>query len=113
MDYDGEEGLPAARWVSFYLPLSALSAAYPIGAYPFGPMDRVSEWKPAVDSFLTQLAQWIHTKMRFDLALIGFEVDASGVSSETIRTHGIPKERDNGILWNDGVELEWHPATRP
>ena len=25
----------------------------------------------------------------------------------------LEKERDAGILWNDGVELKWDPATRP
>ena len=28
MDYAGEERLPAAQWISFYLPLGALAAAY-------------------------------------------------------------------------------------
>jgi len=113
MDYTGEEGSPAAHWVSFYLPLGALSAAYPVGAYPFGPMDNVSEWKTAVDSFLRHVARWIHSRVPFDLALVGFEVEASGISPETLRAKGIPNERDAGILWHDGIELEWHPATRP
>jgi hypothetical protein len=113
MDYGGEMGSPSARSINFYLPLDALSASYPVGAYPFGPMDKVSEWKTAVDSFLTQLARWVHGKVPFDLALVGFEIEASDISPEAIRANGIPRERGNGILWNDGVELKWHPATRP
>ena len=85
MDYAGEERLPAAQWISFYLPLGALAAAYSVGAYPFGPMDEVSEWKTAVDSFLTQLARWSHRKAPFDLALVGFEIGSSTISPETIR----------------------------
>jgi hypothetical protein len=113
MDYPGEEGAQAAHWVSFYMPLGALSLAYPIGAYPFGPMDKVSEWKTPVDSFLTQAAMQTYSKVPFDFALVGFEVDVSAVSPQTIRERGIPAERSDGILWNEGSELKWHPATRP
>jgi hypothetical protein len=113
MDYAGEDELSAAYWISFYLPLGALSAVYAVGAYPFGPMDKVSEWKAAVDSFLTQLARWTQRKAPFDLALVGFEIGSSAISPETIRANGIPTERDDGILWNDGVDLTWHSATRP
>jgi len=113
MNYSGEKELQAAHWVSFYLPLGALADVYPIGAYPFGPMDRVSEWKPAVDSFLIQIARWTHTKVPISFALIGFEVNAAAVSPQTIRARGIPNERDEGILWNDGADLKWYPATRP
>jgi hypothetical protein len=112
-DYPGEGELPPAHGIGLYLPLCALSTAYPVGAYPFGPMDSVSEWKTEVDSYLTQLARWIYGRVLFDFALVGFEVDTSTVSPETIRANGMPKERDPGILWNDGVELQWCPATRP
>jgi len=113
MDYDGEDRLQPAHWVSFYLPLGALSAVYPVGEYPLGPMDRVSEWKTPVDSFLTQIAKWTHRRVPFEFALIGFEVDVSATSRQAIRSSGIPEERMDGILWSDGGELNWYPATRP
>ena len=113
MDYSGEEGSTAAHWVSFYLPLGGLSVHYPVGAYPFGPMTRASEWKPMVDAFLIQVARWIHRKVSINFALVGFEVDKTAASPETFRANGIPQDRGEGILWKDGTDLKWYAATRP
>ena len=66
-----------------------------------------------VDSFLVQIANWIHTRSPIGLALVGFEVNVSAVSPETIRATGIPNERNESILWDDGSELRWYPATKP
>lgn len=112
-DYPGEEEYPPSYYIGFYLTMCALSSAYPVGAYPFGPMDNVSEWKTQVDSFLVEVGTWIHRKAPFDLALVGFEVDVSTTPPEIIRANGIPEERHAGILWDDGVGLKWYPATRP
>jgi hypothetical protein len=64
-------------------------------------MDKVSEWKAQVDSFLTEVARWVNGKISLAFALVGFEVDTA-LSPEAIRANGIPKQRDAGILWNDG-----------
>ena len=113
MDCAGEVDSPPAHWISFGMTMCALSTAYPVGAYPFGPMSEVPAWKTQVDSFLTGVARWVHSNMPIEFALVGFEVDTASVSPEGIRANGIPKEQDAGILWNDGVELKWYPATRP
>jgi len=113
MDYPGEEGYNAARRISFYLPLGALGEKFPVGAYPFGPMDRVSAWKADVDSLLVEIAKWVHAKSVIRLALVGFELNVAAVAPATIQANGIPKERDEGILWDDGSGLKWYPATRP
>ena len=113
MDYAGEADSPPAHWISFGMTMCALSMAYPVGAYPFGPMNKVSEWKPQVDSFLTEVARWIRGKMPFEFGLVGFGINTATVSPEAIRANGIPNERDFGILWDDGIELKWYPATRP
>jgi hypothetical protein len=112
MDYEGEPDSPPAHWISFEMTMSALSIAYPVGTYPFGPMHKVSEWKTQVDLLLKDIASWVHRKMPLEFALVGFEVETATVSPEAIRANGIPKERDAGILWNDGVGLRWYPATR-
>jgi hypothetical protein len=112
-DYPGEEDWAPSYYICFYLTMCALSRAFPVGAYPFGPMDNVSEWKTQVDSFLVEIATWIHRTAPFDLALVGFEVDVSTTPPETIRAKGIPEKRDAGILWSDSVGLKWYPATRP
>ena len=112
-DYPEEEGSNASHWTSFYLPLGALSETFPVGAYPFGPMDRVSEWKAHVDSLLVDIANWVHARSPIRFGLVGFEVNVADVSPETIQADGIPKERSEGILWDDGGGLKWYPATRP
>jgi hypothetical protein len=101
------------KWVGFYLPLGAVANAYPIGAYPFGSMDKVPEWKPVLDSFLADIAKWINEKVPISIAAVGFEIDVSELSPERIKSYGIPQERNEGILWNDGREFQWYPATRP
>jgi hypothetical protein len=113
MDYPGEDGMEAAHWVSFYLPLVALSKAYKLGAYPFGPMENVSDWKIPVESFLAELGRWIFAKTPFAFALIGFEVRPDRVILEKMNEGNIPDERDDGILWNNAGVLNWYPATRP
>jgi hypothetical protein len=113
MDYAGEEELELAHWVCFYLPLGSLSKAYRVGAYPFGSMEYVSEWKAPVNLFLFQLAAWIFSRIPFEFGLVGFEVNPSAIPLHAIGANGIPEQRDDGILWNDGGCLKWYPATRP
>src|SRR5215469_8380967 len=113
MDYAGEADSPAEYWASFYLPMVALSTAYRVGAYPFGPMDSVSEWKAHVDSLLVEIANWVHARSLIRLALVGFEVNVAAITPVSIQANGIPKERDEGILWDGGSGLKWYPATRP
>jgi len=109
----GRKDVTRAHWISFYLPLGALGEKFPVGAYPFGPMDRVSAWKAGVDSLFVEIAKWVHAKSVIRLALVGFELNVAAVAPATIHANGIPKERDEGILWDDGSGLKWYPATRP
>jgi hypothetical protein len=76
-------------------------------------MDEVSQWKTQVDSFLAEVARWVHDKIPLEFGLVGFEVDCATVLPEAIRATGIPAERDAGILWNNGLELKFFPSTRP
>jgi hypothetical protein len=101
------------HWVVFYLPLGALADAYPLGAYPFAPLGELSKWKPAVDSFLGDIARWINGSVPIRLGIVGFEVNVSDLSPESFGLNSIPKQRNEGILWNNGADLEWYPATRP
>jgi hypothetical protein len=108
----GGEGIEPAQWVGFYLPLGALSTAYDVGAYPFGPTENVASWKVAVESFLAELGRWIFAKTSFEFALIGFEVAPRAALLKRIRVGDIPEDRLHGILWNDRGLLNWYPATR-
>jgi hypothetical protein len=62
----GEGTSPPAYWVSFYFPLGALSQIFSVGAYPFGSMNGVPDWRLAIDAFLRTLAEWIFQKVPFD-----------------------------------------------
>jgi hypothetical protein len=66
-----------------------------------------------VDSFLTEIARWTQRKVPFAFALVGFEIDPSAISRQAIRSGSFPKERRDGILWNDSGKLKWYPATLP
>lgn len=112
MNYAGEDGSPPAYRVGFYFPLGALSEIFPVGAYPFGAMSSVPEWRIPIDEFLRSLAEWIFRRVPFDFAIIGFEIGGN-VTPEKIRADGIPHERPNGILWNEEGELKWFGPNRP
>jgi hypothetical protein len=58
--------------MSFYLPLGALSERFPVGAYPFGPMDGEAEWKAQVYSLLVEIAEWVHSRSLVRTAVVGF-----------------------------------------
>lgn len=105
--------MPPSHWVGFYLPLGALSSAYKLGAYPFGSMENVSDWKTPVESFLADLGRWIFAKRPFTFALIGFEVRPDVLVLERMNEGNIPDDRADGILWNNAGVLNWYPATRP
>jgi len=112
MAYAGEAGSPPAHWVSFYLPLGALSQIYDVGAYPFGPTSGVPEWRIPIDEFLRSLAGWTFQRAEFDFGVIGFEIGGE-ITPEKIRKHGIPDERPDGVLWNEGGELKWFGPNLP
>jgi len=76
-------------------------------------MNSVSEWKAHVDSLLVEIANWVHARSLIRLALVGFEVNVAAITPVSIQANGIPKERDEGILWDGGSGLKWYPATRP
>ncbi|HXR38823.1 MAG TPA: hypothetical protein VN776_07005 [Terracidiphilus sp.] len=112
MDYSGESDSSSAHWVGFYIPLGALSHIYAVGAYPFGPMNGVPEWRMPIDEFLRALADWTFQRVQFDLGTIGFEIGGE-VTAEEIRANGVPNQRPNGILWNEDCTLKWFGPNLP
>jgi hypothetical protein len=107
----GEDDLPPFHWAGLYLPLCSLSQSFDIGAYPFGPMTGVPQWRAEVDEFLFSVAQWVFERVPFDFGMIGFEIDGS-VTPEGILDGGIPSERPDGILCNENGVLHWHSPNR-
>ena len=95
-----------------FTPMGALSPAYPVGAYPFGRMDAVFQWKRELDEWLHGIGNFVYERAPFVLGLVGFEIDTR-ISAKSLEAHGIPDERFAGILWPRGKKLEWYPPTSP
>jgi hypothetical protein len=108
---DEEDGPVVRDLFSLYVPLGSASRAYPVGAYPFSDIDRAAEWRVPLDRWLVDLGRFVYERVRFQLALIGFEVDFPNVSAATIQRNGLPAERYDGFLWRVGDQLEWYPPT--
>jgi hypothetical protein len=66
-----------------------------------------------MEFFPGTLAKWVFARVPFGFALIGFEATPSPKLLQSIRAGAIPRDRDEGILWNDAGTLMWYPATPP
>jgi hypothetical protein len=109
-----EDEPPQHHAVAMFIPMSALSAAYPVGPYPFGPMEKVFQWKSELDDWLAEIGEFVYERAPFALGLVGFEVNTmEAISVESLVASGIPDQRFDGILWPRGTKLEWYPATKP
>ena len=114
LDGDQDEPLPQHNGLALFLPMSALSRAYPVDAYPFGPMQGALEWKNELDAWLVEIGKFVYERARFDQGLVGFEVNTvEEVTIEDILALGIPEKRLYGILWPQDGNLQWHPPTTP
>ena len=102
---------PSCDFVAFYLPLGSIATAYPIGGYPFTDTKQAGAWRTVLDNWLVELGHFVYKQTRFELALVGFEVDFPTVSSTVVRRNGIPSERYDGYLWPVDSRLEWYPPT--
>src|SRR5215468_6683065 len=71
----GESKKPVRDLLSFYAPLASLAKAYDLGAYPFADGERAAKWRPQVDRWLVELGRFVFESVKFDLALVGWEVD--------------------------------------
>ena len=112
-DSEGDREMSAIHSLSFAVELGALATAYPVGAYPFGSMADVADWKTDVDSFFVALASHAHRIAPFSFALVGFEVMPVALAELTISGGAVPAEHDHGLLVDTGAGLRWYPATRP
>jgi hypothetical protein len=109
---EAEDRLPPFHWAALFLPLCSLSQAFDVGAYPFETTTNIPAWRAEVDEFLCSVARSVFEKVPFDFGIVGFEIDGS-ITQEGILSHGMPSERPDGILWNQGGKLHWHSPNRP
>jgi hypothetical protein len=98
-------------WLEFYLPLASLERIYPIEGYPFKEGADYHDWQRKLDPWLTGIAKHVFQEIPFLIALIGFEVEITRISSETVLSAGVPKVRSEGILLPKDKALEWYPPT--
>ena len=105
MDFENE-----GCWISFYLPLGSLANVYNIGSYPFkAEKQDVSKWMIEINNWFVNIAREIHPIAKFDLGIIGFEVDYFEVKKQVEK--GLPNERWDGLLLTKDKQLEWFPPT--
>ena len=105
----GEDGNPLANFLGFYVPLASLGTVYEVGAYPFADAEQARVWVDELNSWLADLGKSVYSRINFEGALIGFEVDFTAAGA--IRGEGIPAERYEGYLWPVSGRLEWYPPT--
>ena len=97
-------------WITFYLPLGSLAHIYNIGSYPFkSEKQDISGWMIEVNDWLVKIARQIHPIAKFELGVIGFEVDYFEVKRQLEK--GLPDERWDGLLIAKDELLEWLPPT--
>ncbi len=97
-------------WITFYLPLGSLANSYNIDSYPFkAEKQGVSSWMIEVNNWLVNIARLIHPVAKFELGIIGFEVDYFEVKKQLEK--GLPNERWDGVLIAKDKVLEWLPPT--
>ncbi len=100
-----------ADWLSFYLPLGALTRTDPaIGGYPFGDDsgERALIWRRPIDDWLAEVAAHVFEEVPFRLGLVGME--AMGEIDRVDLADGVPERRHDGILIPTGSALNYHPA---
>ncbi|MBI9051154.1 MAG: hypothetical protein JEZ00_17155 [Anaerolineaceae bacterium] len=96
-----EEGFD---WVNIYLPMVALSEAYPVGGYPFDKTKSSKNWQKSVDEWLAVMGKLVFANVPYSLGLIGYEVSGETDSKE-IAEHGIPEVRYITYLHSTGEDL--------
>jgi hypothetical protein len=98
-------------WLGFYLPMGALEAGYPVGAYPYEESAASREWREPLEHWMADIGQSVFGVARFRLGLIGFEVSGSE-RVEDLAASGVPAERWIGYLIPSAGRLEWYPTNQ-
>jgi hypothetical protein len=102
-----------ADWLSFYLPLGALTRTDPaIGGYPLA--DDSGEpaliWRRPIDDWLAEVGTRVSVEVPFRIGVIGME--ALGEFDVADLAGGVPAQRQDGILVPTGSALNYHPANQ-
>jgi hypothetical protein len=98
-------------WLDFYLSMGALSAAYPIAAFPFDEeRNPPGPWRREIEDWLAQIGLWVSGLASCRLGLVGLEV--SGMTyAEKVAVDGIPAKRYVAYLWPSTSGMVYHPRS--
>ena len=95
-------------WLDFYIPLGALSRADSrVGVFPVGGQtDGSLEWRRDIDAWLVGIGERTYATVRFDYALIGWEVSGEDVPGDDVIDRWV------GVLRPANGRLVHVPANR-
>jgi hypothetical protein len=95
------------------LPMASLRKFYCVGIYPFsgGQEDHERKWQEEVDTWFTDIAQYVSVQEPFRIAVIGFEILLDPEFSDRIQDE-VPV-RHPSLLRPAKGGLEWYPQDRP
>lgn len=96
-------------WVVFYLPMSALGHAFPVGGFPFDGGGHET-WRGLLDTWLADLGRNLFQLVPYRLGLVGFETSGD-LRAADVASSGIPKTRYVGLLVPSNGTVEWHTRT--
>jgi hypothetical protein len=109
---EDDHGRRRRDFLSLCFPLGALSLVFPVGAYPFADWDAAPGWRAEVDAWFVQFLTSRRQSLTFEFGLIGFELNAPTEDLIQVYKAGtIPSERDDGVVFNRGGTVTWHPPT--
>jgi len=109
---EDDDDTSASDLLEFYVPFASLNSAYQLRVYPLSDVRQAQAWGEELNGWLVELGSFVYSRVKFELALIGFEVDFTTTTAEKIRESGIPIDRCNGYLWPASGHLEWYPPTK-
>lgn len=109
---EDSDGTRVADFVSFYIPLSALSLLYMVGDYPFGDHASASSWRSQVDAWLLAFLRGLSGRFQFEVCVIGWEPELCADNIEKVKATTDQPNRFDGIFLRKAGEFQWYPATR-
>jgi len=98
-------------WIQLYLPLGSISAFFRTGGFPFDKDHQRQKWEEDLDSWLVGVAKHVFAQIRFELALVGFEVETARFSKAKIRASPLSERQFEGVLLPSEGQLKWFPPT--
>lgn len=109
---ENDSGERVGDFLGLYIPLCAIGAVYPIGAYPFGDHEAAVLWRATIDKWFLELVHNLTGALKFEIGVIGWEpqltLDLVGVT----KAAATMEHRFDGVILRTEAGLQWYPPTR-